>query len=301
VVPMFHVNAWGVPYIAAMVGCKLVLPGPGMDGESLAKLITNEKVTIALGVPTIWLGLLAAFEATGLKPDTLKRTVVGGSALPPFMIAEFRDKYDVELIHAWGMTETSPLGTVNQLLQKHTTLSKDAQAQQRLGQGRPPWGVELRIVDENGALLPNDGETMGEVMFQGNIVMKGYLKNEEATKDSLAGGWFHSGDLGVVHADGYLQLKDRSKDVIISGGENISSIEVEEVLYVEGQRLVEVDSSRAGLHRFVNAQLDGIGAEARDHRREHGVRDGEMAEQERTVRRIGDPDEGQRPAADHRR
>ncbi len=227
VVPMFHVNAWGVPYITAMAGCKLVLPGPGMDGESLAKLITGEKVTIALGVPTIWLGLLAAFESTGLKPDTLKRTVVGGSALPPFMIAEFRDKYDVELIHAWGMTETSPLGTINQLLEKHLTLSNDEQAQQRLGQGRPPWGVELRIVDENGALLPNDGETQGDLQIRGPWIVDTYFKSKASalTED----GWFDTGDVATLDGDGYMIIRDRSKDIIKSGGEWISTVELENI------------------------------------------------------------------------
>ena len=141
VVPMFHVNAWGVPYIAASVGSKLVMPGPGLDGASLVKLIDGHSVTLALGVPTIWMGLLQALKDSGSKAESLTRTVVGGSALPPSMIPEFRDTYGVDLIHAWGMTETSPLGTLNQLLQKHETLDPANQAQIRLGQGRPPYGV----------------------------------------------------------------------------------------------------------------------------------------------------------------
>ncbi len=227
VVPMFHVNAWGVPYMAALAGCKLVLPGPGMDGESLAKLITGEKVSVALGVPTIWLGLLAAFEATGLKPTTLKRTVVGGSALPPSMIAEFRDKYDVELIHAWGMTETSPLGTVNQLLQKHSALSKDEQAEKRLGQGRPPWGVELRIVNENGEVLKNDGETQGDLQIRGPWIVDTYFgADQSALTDD---GWFDTGDVATLDGDGYMIIRDRSKDIIKSGGEWISTVELENI------------------------------------------------------------------------
>ena len=227
VVPMFHVNAWGVPYIAAATGCKLVLPGPGMDGESLAKLINSEHVTLALGVPTIWLGLLATFEATGLKPDSLERTVVGGAALPPSMIAEFRDKYDVDLMHAWGMTETSPLGTMNQLLQKHTPLSDAEQAQLRLGQGRPPWGVELRLVDADGALLPNDGKTQGALQIRGSWIVDTYFKNTDSalTED----GWFDTGDIATIDADGYVIICDRSKDIIKSGGEWISTVELENI------------------------------------------------------------------------
>lgn len=227
VVPMFHVNAWGVPYIAAATGCKLVLPGPGLDGESLAKLITDEKVTLALGVPTIWLGLLQAFEATGLKPDSLKRTVVGGSALPPFMIAEFRDKYGVDLIHAWGMTETSPLGTLNQLKQKHLELSDDDQAKVRLGQGRVPWGVELRIVDDDGNVIENDGETSGELHIRGPWIIETYFGSDEcALTDD---GWFDTGDVATIDGDGYMIIRDRSKDIIKSGGEWISTVELENI------------------------------------------------------------------------
>jgi len=227
VVPMFHVNAWGVPYIAAMAGCKLVLPGPGLDGESLVKLIDGEKVTLALGVPTIWLGLLGALEATGSKAESLKRTLVGGSALPPSMIAEFRDKYDVDLIHGWGMTETSPLGTVNQLLQKHTTLSAEDQAQVRLCQGRPMWGVELRIVDEDGALLAQDGETQGDLQIRGHWIIDTYFGADSSalTPD----GWFDTGDVATIDADGYMVIRDRSKDIIKSGGEWISTVELENI------------------------------------------------------------------------
>ena len=176
VVPMFHVNAWGVPYIAAATGCKLVLPGPGLDGDSLVKLIDGEKVTLALGVPTIWMGLLAALEASGSTADSLVRTVVGGSALPPSMISEFRDKYGVDLIHAWGMTETSPLGSINTLLQKHSALTKEEQAHIRQCQGRPPYGVELRLVDAGGAALPEDGTKQGNLQIRGHWVLETYFK-----------------------------------------------------------------------------------------------------------------------------
>ena len=227
VVPMFHVNAWGVPYIAAATGCKLVLPGPGMDGESLVKLIDGEKVTLALGVPTIWMGLLAALEATGSKAASLVRTVVGGSALPPSMIPAFRDKYGVELIHAWGMTETSPLGTLNQLLQKHEHLPSKTQAEIRLGQGRPPWGVELRIIDETGKFLAHDGETQGDLQIRGHWVVDTYFGADgSALTDD---GWFDTGDVATIDADGYMVIRDRSKDIIKSGGEWISTVELENI------------------------------------------------------------------------
>ncbi len=227
VVPMFHVNAWGVPYIAPTVGCKLVLPGPGLDGASLVKLIEGEAVTLALGVPTIWMGLLAALEASGSKAPSLKRTVVGGSALPPSMIAAFRDKYGVELIHAWGMTETSPLGTLNQLLQKHQSLGDDEKAKIRLGQGRPPFGVELRIVDAQGHVLPNDGEVQGELQIRGHWIVDSYFKagHTALTVD----GWFDTGDVATLDADGYMIIRDRSKDIIKSGGEWISTVELENI------------------------------------------------------------------------
>ncbi len=226
VVPMFHVNAWGVPYIAAAIGSKLVLPGPAMDGPSLVGLIDDEGVTLALGVPTIWLGLLNALEAAGSKAPTLKRTVVGGSALPPSMIPIFRDKYGVELIHAWGMTETSPMGTLNQLLQKHEHLTDAEKAQVRLGQGRPPFGVELRLISEEGEVLPNDGETQGELQIRGHWIVDTYFKAE---KSALMDGWFCTGDIATLDANGYMIIRDRAKDIIKSGGEWISSVELENI------------------------------------------------------------------------
>ncbi len=227
VVPMFHVNAWGVPYIAAATGCKLVLPGPGMDGASLVKLIDEESVTLALGVPTIWMGLLAALKETGSKAESLTRTVVGGSALPPSMIATFRDDYDIELIHAWGMTETSPLGTVNQLLQCHTTLSPEEQADLRLGQGRPPFGVDLRLVDEVGEILPHDGKAQGALQIKGHWIVDRYFGKDTGalTED----GWFDTGDVATMDSDGFMIIRDRSKDIIKSGGEWISTVTLENI------------------------------------------------------------------------
>lgn len=227
VVPMFHVNAWGVPYIAAATGAKLVLPGPNLDGESLVRLIDDEKVTLALGVPTIWMGLLQALEKTGSKIESLKRTVVGGSALPKVMIPTFRDKYGVDLVHAWGMTETSPLGTMNQLLQKHDALSEEERQAIREGQGRPPYGVELRIVDDEGNVLPEDGETQGNLQIRGHWIIDTYFK---ADKSALTpDGWFDTGDVATIDPDGYMIIRDRSKDIIKSGGEWISTVELEDI------------------------------------------------------------------------
>lgn len=227
VVPMFHVNAWGVPYIAAMVGCKLVLPGPNLDGVSLANLIDAEKVSLALGVPTIWLGLLAGLKETGSKAESLKRTVVGGSALPPSMIAAFRDEYNVDLVHAWGMTETSPLGTLNQLLQKHVDEDEAVQEVIRQNQGRPPYGVELRIVDDAGQVLANDGAEQGILQIRGHWIIDTYFGQEQSalTPD----GWFDTGDIASIDGDGFLTIRDRAKDVIKSGGEWISTVELENI------------------------------------------------------------------------
>ncbi|UWR80278.1 long-chain-fatty-acid--CoA ligase [Phaeobacter inhibens] len=227
VVPMFHVNAWGTPYMTAAVGAKLVLPGPHLDGANLARLIDAEKVTVALGVPTIWMGLLQGLEETGCTAESLERTIVGGSALPTVMIPTFRDKYGVELVHAWGMTETSPIGTLNQLLQKHSKLDAEAQAKLREGQGRPMYGIDLRIVDDSGAVLPHDGETQGNLQICGHWVIDSYFRaGETALTDD---GWFDTGDVATIDDDGYMIIRDRSKDIIKSGGEWISTVELEDI------------------------------------------------------------------------
>lgn len=226
VVPMFHVNAWGVPYIAAVTGCKLVLPGPNLDGVSLVNLIDETKTTLALGVPTIWMGLLAALEQTGSKLPSLQRTVVGGSALPPSMIPKFAE-YGVDLVHAWGMTETSPLGAMNQLLQRHTTLPADQQAEIRMGQGRPPYGVDLRLVDAQGAILPHDGVTQGDLQICGPWVVDTYFGMDAP---ALTGdGWFDTGDVATIDPEGFMIIRDRSKDIIKSGGEWISTVVLENI------------------------------------------------------------------------
>ena len=229
VVPMFHVNAWGTPYAAAMVGCTMVLPGPGLDGASLVQLIDEFKVSVALGVPTIWQGLLAAAKQSGTQLQSLKRNIVGGSACPPTIMKTFKEQYNCDTIHAWGMTETSPLGTSCQLKAKHDQLSDDEKTQLRLSQGRPPFGVDLRITDqENGTnTLARDGHTTGNLQIKGHWIIDEYFgKNQSAL---TADGWFDTGDIASLNEDGFLFLSDRAKDLIKSGGEWISSVELENI------------------------------------------------------------------------
>lgn len=225
VVPMFHVNAWGIPYAAALTGARLVLPGPGLDGDSLVSLIEDQGVTLALGVPTIWMGLLAAAEKRGATLPSLVRNVIGGSAAPPAMIAAFRDRFACETIHAWGMTETSPIGSANQIKAKHLSLPTEDMANLRLSQGRPPFGVDLRIVDAAGQPLAHDGVTQGALQIKGHWIVDTYFGQTETalTPD----GWFDTGDVATIDADGYMTIRDRTKDIIKSGGEWISSVELE--------------------------------------------------------------------------
>ncbi len=227
VVPMFHVNAWGSPYGCAMAGARMVMPGPGLDGPSLVKLIDTYKVTLALGVPTIWLGLLGEAKKIGSKLATLKRTVVGGSACPPSMITAFREEYGVDTIHAWGMTEMSPLGSVNQPLAKHSALPMQEQHRLRENQGRPVFGVELEILDDDGNPLPHDGVAQGDLVTRGHWILDAYFRS--TTEETLTNGWFDTGDVATMDPDGYITIKDRSKDIIKSGGEWISSVELENI------------------------------------------------------------------------
>ncbi|MGB3243949.1 MAG: long-chain-fatty-acid--CoA ligase [Sulfitobacter sp.] len=227
VVPMFHVNAWGSPYATAMVGARVVLPGPGLDGASLVGHIDTYKVTVALGVPTIWLGLLGAAKQAGSKLESLGRTVVGGSACPPSMITTFREVYNVELIHAWGMTEMSPLGTVNKPLAKHRELPLEEQHQLRENQGRPVYGVDLDIWDDDGKSLPRDGTSQGDLVTRGHWILDSYFRSTR--EETLSNGWFDTGDVATMDADGYVTIRDRSKDIIKSGGEWISSVELENI------------------------------------------------------------------------
>ena len=229
VVPMFHVHAWGTPYASAMVGCTMILPGPGLDGDSLVKLIDDYQVSIALGVPTIWQALLASAKKVNSPLTSLKRNVIGGSACPPSMMNTFKDVYGCETIHAWGMTEMSPLGTANQLKAKHKKLSAEEISKLRLSQGRPPFGVSIRLVDaENGTnTLPHDGETIGNLQVKGHWVVERYFGKSESSLTS--DGWFDTGDIASMDEDGYLHISDRAKDLIKSGGEWISSVELENI------------------------------------------------------------------------
>ncbi|MGQ2995318.1 3-(methylthio)propionyl-CoA ligase [Variovorax sp.] len=227
VVPMFHVNAWGIPYSAALVGCKLVFPGPALDGKSVYDLIEGEGVTFAAGVPTVWQMMLGHMQTNGLKFSALNRTVIGGSACPPAMIKAFQDLYDVEVLHAWGMTEMSPLGTLCTLKNKHLKQSPEEQLAVRLKQGRAIFGVDMKIVDGENNELPWDGKAYGDLLVKGPWIVKEYFKGEGG--DPLIDGWFPTGDVATIDADGYLQITDRSKDVIKSGGEWISSIDIENI------------------------------------------------------------------------
>ena len=226
IVPMFHVNAWGWPYLACMVGTKMVLPGAALDGKSLYNLIEAEGVTLAGGVPTVWQNLLSYLEAGGLSFSTLKRTVVGGAACPAPMIRKLQDTYGVQVTHAWGMTETSPLGVSCTFKPAHALLSKEERLAIQTKQGRAVFGVDFKIVDESGTELPWDGKATGELYVQGPWVAAQYFRQEDSP---LVDGWFPTGDLCSVDSDGYVQITDRNKDVIKSGGEWISSIDVESI------------------------------------------------------------------------
>jgi fatty-acyl-CoA synthase len=227
VVPMFHVNSWGIPYFAPMNGAKLVFPGAQLDGRSLYELFEAERVTATAGVPTVWLGLLGYMKQHGLKFSTLERAIVGGSAAPPAMIREFRDDFGVDCLHAWGMTEMSPLGTFNTLKGKHLQRSPEERFDIRCSQGRAIYGVAMKIVDGEGHALPRDGVAFGDLLVKGPWVTRGYFKGEGG--DPLHDGWFPTGDVATIDADGYMRITDRSKDVIKSGGEWISSIELENI------------------------------------------------------------------------
>jgi len=230
VVPMFHVNAWGLPYGAALTGCKLVFPGPAMDGKSLYELMEAEGVTMAAGVPTIWQMLLAHVQGGKLKFSTLTRTVIGGSACPPAMIDTFREDFGVDVLHAWGMTETSPLGSVSTLKNKHLKLPAAQQMAIRVKQGRAICGVDMRIVGDDGQEQPWDGKTYGDLQVRGPWVMASYFKGQSPlVTDQNGVRWFPTGDVATIDADGYMQITDRSKDVIKSGGEWISSIDIENI------------------------------------------------------------------------
>ena len=230
VVPMFHVNAWGLPYSAALTGAKMVFPGPALDGKSLYELIEAEGVTFAAGVPTVWQMLLTHMQQGNLTFSKLNRTVIGGSACPPAMIDKFEDTYNVRVLHAWGMTEMSPLGTLGTLKNKHLALPKEQQRKILQKQGRPIFGVDMRIVDHEGKDQPWDGKTYGDLLVRGPWILDTYYKGASPlVKDEEGRGWFPTGDVATIDEDGYMQITDRTKDVIKSGGEWISSIDIENI------------------------------------------------------------------------
>ena len=230
VVPMFHVNAWGLPYSAALTGAKVVFPGPALDGKSLYELIEAEGVTFAAGVPTVWQMLLSYLQQNQLRFSTLNRTVIGGATCPPAMLAAFEDDYGVKVLHAWGMTEMSPLGTLCSLKNKHLKLTKEQQRKILLKQGRAVYGVDMRIVDDQGRDQPWDGQTYGDLLVRGPWIVDSYYKGERPLiKDEDGVEWFPTGDVATIDEDGYMQITDRSKDVIKSGGEWISSIAIENI------------------------------------------------------------------------
>ena len=226
VVPMFHANGWGTAYSSALVGAKLVFPGAALDGKSLFELCEQEKVTYSAGVPTVWLGLLQYMRQSGAKFTTLERTCVGGAACPPAMMKAFREELGVELYHAWGMTEMSPLGCYGRLKNKHRDLPPEEQQKVREKQGRVVYGVDWKIVDGEGKELPWDGQAFGDLHVRGPWVIRQYYKLD---KSPLVDGWFPTGDVATIDPDGYMQITDRSKDVIKSGGEWIGSIDLENV------------------------------------------------------------------------
>jgi 3-(methylthio)propionyl---CoA ligase len=224
VVPMFHINAWCIPYAAPMVGAKLVLPGPKLDGASLHELMESERVTVSAGVPTIWLALLQHVEANKLHFSTMKRTAVGGSAMPQSLIAKFADEYGVEVRHGWGMTETTAVATMSALMSKHDALPAADKHAVIAKQGKAVFGTQIKVVDESGKTLPRDGASQGELLVRGQWIVSGYFKGESSP---LQDGWFPTGDVATIDADGVMQIRDRAKDVIKTGGEWISSIDLE--------------------------------------------------------------------------
>jgi fatty-acyl-CoA synthase len=224
---MFHVNAWGLPYSVPLNGAKLVLPGAALDGKSLYDLFESEKVTFSAGVPTVWLGLINHARQNGLKFSTFRRTVIGGAACPPAMMNALLDEFDVEVIHAWGMTEMSPLGTTCTLQAKHAELPREEQRRILQKQGHAVYGVDMKIVDDDGKDLPWDGKAYGHLLVKGPWIISAYFKGEGG--DPLQDGWFPTGDVATIDQDGYMQITDRSKDVIKSGGEWIGTIDLENI------------------------------------------------------------------------
>ena len=228
VVPQFHVNSWGVSYAAPMNGCKLVLPGPAMDGASLHELLQSERCTLSLAVPTVWMMLTGFLRESGESLPHMNRVVIGGSAVPEAMIRSFEKDYNVEVIHAWGMTETSPLGTLNFLMPHLRELDYEQQMPIKLKQGKSVFGIDIRIIDDDNNVLPHNGVAFGKLQARGHWVTSGYFGDDN--HDAISSdGWFDTGDVATIDEDGYMMITDRTKDVIKSGGEWISSIELENI------------------------------------------------------------------------
>jgi fatty-acyl-CoA synthase len=236
VVPMFHANAWGIPYCATMVGAKQVLPGPNLQPKALAELIQQERVTIAAGVPTIWLGLLSVLEQGQYDLSSLRVCPCGGSAVPKSLIESFRKKFGINICQAWGMTEMTPLGTVSKLRSFMRNWPEDEQYGVLALQGAPLPGVEIRAVDENGKEVPWDGKTLGELQVRGPWIIRSYYKDPR-TADSFMDGWFRTGDVVSIDQNGYIHIADRTKDLVKSGGEWISSVDLEAVIMAHPQVL----------------------------------------------------------------
>jgi len=228
VVPMFHANAWGIAFSGPAAGSKLVMPGAQMDGASIYELLESEKVTFSAAVPTVWQGLLAYMRENSLKLSTVKKVLIGGSAVPESLIRAFNDEFDVEVFQGWGMTETSPVGTLSRLTPELSALPYDEQMKWRIKQGMPPLGVELKLKNYAGQEMPHDGKTYGRLMVRGPTIAGGYFK-DEGGKILDNEGFFDTGDVSTIDSYGFMQITDRAKDVIKSGGEWISSIDIENI------------------------------------------------------------------------
>ncbi|MCX7358809.1 MAG: long-chain-fatty-acid--CoA ligase [Alphaproteobacteria bacterium] len=233
IVPMFHANAWAIAFVAPMCGAKFVMPGAKLDGQSVYELLEGEKVTFTAAVPTVWQGLLGFLRENNLKPTTLKRVAIGGSAIPEVVLRAFEEDYGVEVIHAWGMTEMSPIGTTGKLLPDHYEQDHESQIKAKMKQGRVPFTVEMKIVDDDGKRIPHDGKAFGRLMVRGPSVARAYFKNAGAKNDRgeclETCGYFDTGDVATIDPLGIMQITDRAKDVIKSGGEWISSIDIENI------------------------------------------------------------------------
>ncbi len=260
VVPMFHVNAWGIPYAAAMVGARLVFPGPRLDGPGLLEIIHGEKVTLGAGVPTIWLNLLNHADQAGQSVAPMRRVVVGGAACPQTLIERFA-AHKALAVHAWGMTETSPLGSVSVLSPNHEFLAPADKVKLLLKQGRAPFGIEMRITGPDGKPMPWDGVARGDLEVRGPWIAGGYFNNDDRSQFT-DDGWFRTGDISTIDAEGFMNIVDRSKDVIKSGGEWISSIELENLAMshpsvLEAAVIARVDTRWSERPRYIIALRDG--------------------------------------------